>query len=123
MHAGPVLDPVEIQQLAGEVLCRIAGDLQLLVGYEISVGAPCSAAGTKRLGLNRRMIGGRIGAGMREKVANAIGEPKSSEEVLHRVGERPGEIALGIHQRNAGGKTIVAPRLDDALDELRFTVE
>src|SRR5205814_4379432 len=72
VDSSAVLDPFEIDHLAGPILRGVLGNFELVVGDEISVGAPALASGPQRLGLNRRMVKSSAASG--EKRAGVIGE-------------------------------------------------
>src|ERR1700730_3249251 len=114
MIPGPMLDPLQIQQLARKVLRRVLPNTELFVRDKISVGAPTVTTRTQTFRLNWRMVIDGSRTTLREKRADAVGQPEPGEDVLHRIGERPGDIALRVHQRHIRGNPVVPPGSQNA---------
>ena len=66
--------------------------------------------------LNRRMMINAAGSGACKESSHAIGQPERRKDVLHRVGQRPGNPAFGYHQRDFCRHPVFSPVIGDTTD-------
>src|ERR1700730_8416761 len=107
VYTGTMLDPFEIDDSAGVILRSVSPNIEMFVGYEISVGTPAATTRTYRFRLNGRVIVDV--AAKSEKRANAVAQPERRKDFGHRLSQPPGDVALGVDQRNACREAIHPP--------------